>query len=163
MNNHNYSDFPNKTSNLFPKSCWLYLIAYILISVIFLVNFILTYNNFSDNQFIQMNPDLICNTLIKEHNLCLNNYRNKSDPHEIIEECVGANIRLQSCYDKVQIYNEKCFLYFSEFDKCVRDNMKENKKIDFLKSKCESENNDLTQCLAEFISLDTFSLLNLDI
>jgi hypothetical protein len=160
MNNSKNTDFPNN-SPIFPKICWLHLMVYSIILLLLLINFILTYNNFSENKFIQMSPSMICNVFIKEHNLCLNKFRNQTEPNEITEECVGANLRLQSCYDKVQIYNEKCFLYFSEFDKCVSDKRKESKEIDFLRTQCQSEIEDINRCIEEFISFEPFLLLDL--
>ena len=159
MNNLNYTNFSNKIIGS-SKICFIYIVIYFSISVFFLLNFIFTYSNFDGNKYIIMQPSVICHILIKEHNDCLNNFRNKTNPKEIIEECVGSNLRLQFCYDKVQSYNEKCFLYFSEFERCVRLNMKENNTLEYLRNICNSEEQDVNSCTSEFVTFDPYLLIN---
>lgn len=162
MNNLNYSNFSIKINGC-SKVCLIHIFMYFSISLFFLLNFIFTYGNFDENKFITMKSDLICHLFIKEHNECLNNFRNKSSPKEIIDECVGTNLRLQMCYDKVQLYNEKCFVYFSEFEKCVHTKIKESNKGEILRTLCKSEEDDINNCTSDFVTFDPFLLLNLKI
>jgi hypothetical protein len=160
----------NKVNNLENKKkkwkfCLLQILIFFALGVTFLVNFICTYDNFKDNKYIHINPEVICGIQIKEHNECLNQYRNKTDSNIIIEECVGANMRLQTCYDQVDIYNRKCFMYMSEFEKCVRDtlavnNKNRNNKIDFLREKCGEEISNIHICTSEYVIFDPFILLH---
>jgi hypothetical protein len=141
------------------KYCLVQVFIFFALSLAFLVNFICTYDNFKENKYIHMSPQLICSSQIKEHNECLNKHRNQTDPREIIEECMGANMRLQTCYDQVDIYNRKCFMYLSEFDKCVRDNIGVNTQADYLRNKCVEEINNIHLCTLEYMVFDPFILL----
>jgi len=98
--------------------------------------------------------------MVKEHNECLQEHRDMNKPDEIIEECVGASFRLQSCYDKVEFYNSKCAMYLSEFRFCVERNQIES-ITDFkqLKEICKNEITEVTVCTAEFVNFDPFILL----
>jgi hypothetical protein len=140
------------------KSCFIHLLIFTLLSIVLLLNYFSTKDNFRENQFIQMIPERICDVHIKEHNECLNINRNMTEPSEIINECVGANIRLQTCYDQV-FFNRKCFVYMSEFEKCVRDKLGRNNKIDYLRAQCSEDIANIQICTSEYMTFDPFILL----
>jgi len=150
------------------KFCLLQILIFCALGITFLVNYICTYDNFRDNRYIHINPETICGIQIKEHNECLNQHRNKTEKNNlvIIEECVGANMRLQTCYDQVDIYNRKCFMYISEFEKCVRDTISsgtdknKNNKIEFLRGKCNEEIGSIHVCTSDYVVFDPFILLH---
>lgn len=140
--------------------CLIHFLIYSTIVIILITNYVLTKDNFKDNKVINMKPQQICNIYIKEHNECLNKYRTESEPTKIINDCVGANLQLQTCYDQVQNLNRKCFVYLSEFDKCINDNLTTTKSIEVLREKCKSIIKNINICTSEYMLFDPFILLD---
>lgn len=139
--------------------CWLFLITSFLCVLFLLLNLIFTIDAFSDNRVIIMNAEKICNALIVEHNECLNKFRKTSSPEETISECLSQSLNLQYCYDQVYYYNKKCYIYLSEFDKCVRDNKKINDSMDYLKMRCRVSIDGIERCTGDYMTIDPFILI----
>jgi hypothetical protein len=138
-------------------------IIFALISILFLLfllcNFFLTINAFNENKVVTLKPEIICKQFITEHNACLNRYRKETEPQQTIDECLSQSLNLQYCYDKVYFYNKKCYIYFSEFEKCVRDYKKIDDSQDFIRRQCKRITQDIQRCTSEYMTIDPFVLL----
>ncbi len=150
----------NNTSKIKSNLCLILIMISATIVIFFLVNLIFTVNAFENNKVITMKAEVICRQFISEHNQCLNKYRNKTEPAQIIDECLSQNINLQYCYDQVHKYNKKCYVYFSEFERCVRNNEKNNNSKEDLRNICREFTEDIKRCIYEFLTIDPFILLS---
>jgi hypothetical protein len=168
------------------KFCFIHILIFIFLFIIVFINFIVTIDAFDDNKILTMHPDEICDIYIQEHNICLNLNRNITKPDEIIEECASSNLRLQVCYDQVKLYNRKCYMYLSEFEKCFRinngesireilninytlhqdlipqDKNKTRNELKILREKCKEEVNTINICTSEYVTFDPFALVGID-
>ncbi len=140
------------------KCCLIYIIIVIIILIIFLINFIMTFNAFEDNRTFSMSPKLICAEYNLKHNECMNRNRNIEDTKEIIEDCKDSNNRLKTCYDKVRLFNSKCYSYLSEFEMCVRTGMKINTDLKYLRLRCKAHSDNINMCTSDYMRLDPFIL-----
>jgi hypothetical protein len=139
--------------------CLIFVFMTLVCFIILLCNLFFTINAFDDNKVITLKPELICKQFIAEHNSCLNQYKKVKDSQKSIDECLSQSLNLQYCYDKVYYYNKKCHVYFSEFEKCVRDNKKIDESLNYLRSRCSPITKDIQRCTSDYMTIDPFVLL----
>ena len=138
-NNKKFSHF----GSLF---CLLYFIIVLLFILLFILNYIYTKNAFDQNKNIILPPEKLCNNVIDDYLNC-----KKIDKFKKI--CEFRKIEL--CYDEVNIFNQKCFIFISELELCYRKN-KNNKK-----TKCKNEINDMLMCGKNYKNMHIKNITNL--
>jgi len=139
--------------------CLIFVFMSLVCVLILLCNLFFTINAFDDNKVITLKPEVICKQFIVEHNSCLNKYKKFTDSQRTIDECLSQSLNLQYCYDKVYHYNNKCHFYFSEFEKCIRENKKIDESINYLRSRCSAITYDIQRCTSDYMTIDPFILL----
>ena len=102
--------------------CLLYLIIFLLIISLFILNYIKTKDAFKDNKYIILPAEKLCNTTIKLFEECL-----REKP---LSKCQIENKAVEHCYDESHTFNQMCFVYISELELCLRKNINDKKKCD---------------------------------
>ena len=111
--------------------CLLYLIIFLLIISLFILNYIKTKDAFKDNKYIILPAEKLCNNTIQLFQNCL---KEKS-----LQKCYVENKATEHCYDESYTFNQICFVYISELELCLRKNNNDNKK-------CGNKINDIIKC-----------------
>lgn len=131
------------------KYCMLYSLIFFIGGFIFIMNYFATRNAFKDNKVVYYNRESVCNDRVQELNECLNKYKiRNNNVTSTADECAGVSYQVQVCYDEISKFNKKCYIYISEFDKCIRDMKVE--KIDppkeLISLNCKEFINDIVRC-----------------
>ena len=103
--------------------CLLYLIIFLLIISLFILNYIKTKDAFKDNKYITLPAEKLCNNTIKIFENCL---REKKS----LQKCYIENKAIEHCYEESYTFNQICFVYISELELCLRKNNNDNKQCD---------------------------------
>ena len=156
MDQHSFvkNDFNNFRIRINYKYFFLVIGYLVMISSLFtfmVVNYFITKDAFEENEDILLNPALICKEFIKDYHTCLNNRlsENKTDM------CMFYNNRLTECYDQVSSFNDKCSIYLSESNLCLKKQQLYNN------TSCNSIINDLIICNNyNYIKINTQLLSN---
>lgn len=158
---NNYENLPVSTNtslniselsptNIEQNKSWKYMLIYIIffigVLIFSIINYFETTNAFDDNRTIQLNPEFLCKPLNQILNLCLDQYKNNTPPGEIVLDCNQQSSEVQKCYDRVDHFNKKCFLYLSEYEECLRDEKKKSNDANNAKNQCHSLHNELNLC-----------------
>ena len=122
------------------KYCFIYIIVIITLFIIFTINYVCTKDFLNNNKIIYYDPFKVCKEQIADLNECSNKYRSQKLILEV--ECASYSMDLQLCFDELDKFNKRCFIYVSEFDKC-RNEMKNNTNI---ASYCKRQIDDISSC-----------------
>ena len=139
------SDSNSKKSSL--KNFVLYISIIVIIYILLFINYLKTNNWYEENlHFINLQPISICGDYMKNLEKCINNIQKsasmiKREGSNYVYDtkliCQEENNRLQSCFDKVHLFSQRCQIYLNDLYIC------KNKKKESL-SKCI--NNNLINC-----------------
>jgi hypothetical protein len=165
-NNFHYDELSFKSDNPLIKIqnkgkwifCLIYIILFIFIFLMFLLNYLSTVKSFSDNKVVRLIPDKICLEQNELLNKCLSKFKKNSS--HLLEECNKESNELQKCYDKVEIFNKKCKVYLSEYEKCIRDHQKIKNDATYMKNKCSSIYKDIMTCNPYEHTINISEILN---
>ena len=102
--------------------CLLYLIIFLLIIALFVLNYIKTKDAFNDNKYIIVPAEKLCNQTIKIFENCLR--------EKLLAKCYIENKAVEHCYDESHTFNQMCFVYISELELCLRKNNNDSKKCE---------------------------------
>ena len=154
LNNRNSNTFKevsvihSKEKIINKKSTEKYFILYfstiIFIYILFYINYLKTSNWYEENRhYINLRPISICNVYIENLEKCINETQKsafmlRKDGDIYVYDtkliCKEDNDRLQSCFDKVQSFSQRCQIYLndlflcknktgSNINKCINNNM----------------------------------------
>ena len=127
-------------------NCFIYFVFLVFIFLIFIFNYIHTKNAFDENKNILIPADKLCKSFINKVANCENVKPNK---------CINETKALESCYEEVHTFNQRCHIFISELELCYKKNS--NKK-----NKCKDLENDLISCGINFnFTIKKFKLIDL--
>lgn len=123
------------------KFCILYIILFISLISIFIMNYLKTKDAFMENKYINLTSEKLCDKTIKAFSECI---KEKS-----LIKCQYENKAVEYCYDESYSMNLMCFTYISELDLCLR---KKNNNVKF----CENNIYEIVRCASiyRFLKLD---------
>ena len=122
----------------------LYFLVIIFIYVLFFINYLKTSNWYEENRhYINLRPISICDEYIKSLEQCLKEKQKsvsmlKKEGDVYVYDtkliCKDDNDKLQTCFDKVHAFSQRCQIYLndlylcknktgSEFKKCLNNNL----------------------------------------
>lgn len=129
------------------KFCFLYFLGMTLFVLILIVNYLITYDAFSENKIVYLDPNKVCKEFVFSFNECLsgkyqklnNNNSTANDTEKGVEMlCSVENERVLYCFDCLKGFNKRCEIYLSEYSLCRKNNLRgEN---------CSEILNDLKTC-----------------
>ena len=131
----------NKKSN--GKYFLFYFFTLLFIYFLFFINYLKTNNWYEENRhYINLRPISICANYIQNLEICLNETQKKASM--LIKEgdsyvyntkliCKEDNDKLQTCFDRVYLFSQRCQIYLNDLFLCKHKN--ENKI-----SKCLNDN-----------------------
>ena len=106
----------------------LYFLTLIFIYFLFFINYLKTNNWYEENRhYINLRPISICNYYIKNLEKCLNETQKsasmlKKEGDVYVYDtkliCKDDNDKLQSCFDKVHSFSQKCQIYLNDLYLC---------------------------------------------
>jgi hypothetical protein len=120
-----------------------YFLIIFIIYFSFFINFLMTRNSFSKNNYIAIKPEIICNKYSINFNKCL------EDNKENKEKCNNEGKELEGCYDNLMYFNKRCQAYLSEYDLCIRE-----------KKTCPIVKSDLFQCIKKYKYFNYQDIIN---
>jgi len=123
------------------KFCILYIILFISLISIFIINYLKTKDSFKENKFINISSEKLCNKTIKAFSECIK--------EKTLIKCQYENKAVEYCYDESYSMNLMCFTYISELNLCLRKN---NNDAKF----CENNIYEIVRCASiyRFLKLD---------
>ena len=126
------------------KNFIIYISIIIFIYILFFINYLKTNNWYEENRrYINLRPFTICSEYITNLEYCLNetqksatNLKKEGDVYVYDTKliCKDDNDKLQSCFDKVHSFSQRCQIYLndlflcknktgSNFNKCINNNL----------------------------------------
>ena len=139
------------------KFCLIDIFSCVTLLLIFAFNFYFTINAFVGSRIINLNPEILCHGLVNEFNYCINKNKNNTWNNEITT-CTYEGHSVEECYDNVALINRRCFIFVSELDKCVIENIANKNNSTQIKSelnlKCMKYVKDVTQCSGGVLQID---------
>ena len=123
------------------KFCILYIILFISLISIFIINYLKTKDSFKENKFINISSEKLCNKTIKAFSECIK--------EKTLIKCQYENKAVEYCYDESYSMNLMCFTYISELNLCLRKNNNDPKF-------CEDNIYEIVRCASiyRFLKLD---------
>ena len=123
------------------KFCILYIILFISLISLFIINYLKTKDSFKENKFINISSEKLCNKTIKAFSECIK--------EKTLIKCQYENKAVEYCYDESYSMNLMCFTYISELNLCLR---KKNNDAKF----CENNIYEIVRCASiyRFLKLD---------
>ena len=133
-----------KTKKSSAKNFIIYISVIIFIYILFFINYLKTNNWYEENRhYINLRPFTICNEYITNLESCLNetqksatNLKKEGDVYVYDTKliCKDDNDKLQSCFDKVHSFSQRCQIYLndlflcknktgSSFNTCINNNL----------------------------------------
>ena len=127
------------------KYYYLYCSVLIVIFFLFYLNYLQTSTWYEDHQhYVNLRPIKICTDYMKKLEKCLNDTQNSAEnlkkengiyTYDTKTICKNENDKLQTCFDKVYSFSQKCQIYLNElylcknntgssFEKCISNNLK---------------------------------------
>ena len=106
----------------------IYISAILVIDILFFINYLKTNNWYEENRhYINLRPFSICSEYITNLEKCLNDTQKSAD--NLIREgdyyvydtkliCKDDNDKLQSCFDKVHSFSQRCQIYLNDLYLC---------------------------------------------
>ena len=105
-----------------------YFFTLIFIYVLFFINYLKTNNWYEENRhYINLRPIVICDEYIKNLEKCLNetqksaaNLKKEGDiyVYDTKSICKEDNDKLQTCFDKVHAFSQRCQIYLNDLYLC---------------------------------------------
>ena len=123
------------------KYCVIYLVTLLLILSFFVINYILTKNNFDNNKYILLLPEKTCVDSLKSLSSCVES--------SFYQKCSNENQLVENCYDETNAVNRICYIYLSELNLCLTNNKQKTQA----KQNCNSQFKEVLECAALFKSL----------
>jgi hypothetical protein len=142
------------------RFCLLYFVIIGLFVLVLIVNYLITYDAFSENKVVYLDPNKVCKDYVYRFNKCLSSKKDKvqtvnSTDNETEKSfdimCSLENEKLLYCFDNLKSFNRRCEIYLSEYYLCSK------KKILGGGNKCWDILNDLKACniWPEYISINS--------
>ena len=121
--------------------CILYIILFISLILIFIINYLKTKDAFKENKYINLSSEKLCDKTIKTFSECIK--------EKTLIKCQYENKAVEYCYDESYSMNLMCFAYISELNLCLR---KKNNNVRY----CENNINEIIRCASiyRFLKLD---------
>ena len=134
----------SKSKNSSAKYFLIYIAVLISIYILLFINYLKTNNWYEENRhYINLRPFTICNEYITNLENCLNetqksanNLKKEGDMfvYDTKLICKDDNDKLQSCFDKVHSFSQRCQIYLndlylcknqtgSDINKCINSNL----------------------------------------
>ena len=120
-----------------------------LFLIILIVNYLMTFDAFSENKIVYLDPNKVCKEFVFEFSQCItnkkemlvtaNNTFNETYSSEEIN-CNLENEKLIYCFDNLKSFNRRCEIYLSEYYLCKRDSVKSDSNL------CGEILNDIKTC-----------------
>jgi hypothetical protein len=114
------------------KHCYIYLSIISGLIILSVINFLSTYDSFSDYKIIYIDPKVVCELHMNEYDNCKS--LNKDNEY-LAEICLNFSKSVRKCFDDIFKFNKICHTYISELDKCYRTS-----------ALCENQERDLKSC-----------------
>ena len=123
------------------KFCILYIILFIFLISIFIINYLKTKDAFKENKYINLSSEKLCDKTIKTFSECIK--------EKTAIKCQYEHKAVEYCYDESYSMNLMCFTYISELNLCLR---KKNNNAKY----CENNINEIVRCASiyRFLKLD---------
>ena len=123
------------------KFCILYIILFLSLISIFIINYLKTKDAFKKNKYINLSSEKLCDKTIKTLSECIK--------EKTLIKCQYENKAVEYCYDESYSMNLMCFTYISELNLCLR---KKNNIVRY----CENNINEIVRCASiyRFLKLD---------
>ena len=128
--------------------CFFYFIFFFLIISYFVFNYFHAKNAFDENKNIMISADKLCNEKINNLTKCFKEKANK--------KCINEEKYLETCYEQVNLFNQKCYVFISELELCYRKNNKSDKN-----NKCKNIEKNLILCGARYKNFSLKNITNL--
>ena len=105
-----------------------YITTILIIYILFFINYLKTNNWYEENRhYINLRPFSICSEYISNLEICLNETQKsasmlKKEGDNYVYDtkliCKEDNDKLQSCFDKVHSFSQRCQIYLNDFFLC---------------------------------------------
>ena len=142
------------------RYCLTYFLVIGLFILVLIANYLITYDAFSENKIVYLDPNKVCKEYVYKFNQCLaskrkkvllvNNTDNETDKSLDIM-CSLENEKLLYCFDNLKFFNRRCEIYLSEYYLCKKSNLKTES------NNCAEILNDLKTCniWPEYITINS--------
>ena len=105
-----------------------YFCIIIFVYILFFINYLKTNKSYEENiHYINLSPISICHNYIKNFEICLNDSQKSASMlkkegnkyfYDTTVICKKENDKLQLCFDKVQLFSQKCQIYLNDLYLC---------------------------------------------